>query len=488
MNFLQQERFNHRDRYVVKTLDAVGNVLSVSRLVDPVVTIVRDDGCDYFLLRSTDGVSDDRFFDYLNFKIAHKPIKTRMAAATALRLFQCYLEIYCKRPEALSEPDWQMLEYFILGKEFVPSGFRCSLRGRSVQTANYYLTAIQRFLRKEGIRYVYLEEETEVTHFVEFNGIHLKYTFIKDVRTLMAPSREDNWVPNYVSPGQFKALLEIVERERDDAARILLKLMYLYGMRLGECLGLTQEDIVMCGVMAGDGAPLPMLRLRNRPSDELFQHAKLLPVMDRDLYGNLGPRTYVLLTRPMFDELQQYVQTTFEKWTARHPERMPDGEATILTRDFPLDANHYVFRNFYGYPLTDAAWNVRLKKYYAEAGIHTDSGVKEANLSHQLRHGCAMLLCRFLPKELRLNAEQLRLFLRHKRLSSGRVYRRATVYDEYCLLESLQADMARELPFINSGYEALEHLRLEQRGLAGSPAETLDEGEDDDFDELDDLE
>jgi len=149
MNFLQQERFNHRDRYVVKTLDAVGNVLRVSRLVDPVVTIVRDDGCDYFLLRSTDGVSDDRFYDYLNVKIADKPIKTRMAAATALRLFQCFLEIYCKRPEALSEPDWQMLEYFILGKEFVPSGFRSSLRGRSVQTANYYLTAIQRFLRQE---------------------------------------------------------------------------------------------------------------------------------------------------------------------------------------------------------------------------------------------------------------------------------------------------------------------------------------------------
>ena len=492
MLIIRQERFGRRDRFTVSVLAEDGeSVLGEPRVVDPQVKIVREDGHDYFLLRYTNGVSDDRFYDFMNIKLKGKPIKTRMAAATALRRFYCFLEIYHLRMEMLSEDDWRNLEYFMLGKHFAPEGLKAALAQRSVQTANNYLTVAQRFLREEGIHYEFLEVETQKTRYIDFGGVRLGYSFTKNIRTLKGAAHDDDWVPMYVNPAQFKALLEVVNRHDDRLAVIMIKMMYFYALRLGECLGLTQEDIVLCENVPGDRGPVPMLRLRNRPTDADCQRSKNIVTMTEDPSSALGPRTYVLLTKTFYSELQQYVQSTFEYWYAKNPERMAQPEATILTKNFDQDINHYIFRNNYGKPLMDAAWNVRLKRYYREAGIHVDEGRKQANLSHQLRHGCAMLLYRFLPKELRLTEEQLRRFLRHKRLETTQIYNKATVYEEYCFLESFQADMARELPFINSGYEVLERERRERLPatcVAPDVSEEFDEDMDDgDLDYLDDL-
>ena len=479
MIVIDQQRFNRRDRFIVKMLDDAGNLAGEPRIVDPIVSSVVEGDNIYFLLRSTEGVSDDRFYHYMNVKKLSSPIKTRTLTATALRRFQCFLEIYRLRPDALTDDSWTMLEHFVLGKNFVPMGFRCNLLERSVQTANYYLTAIQRFLRAEGIHYPFLEEPTEATRTLNVNGVQLRYTFTRDVRTLKGRPPGSDYVPKYVSPGQFKALMEIVTTFGDKTAIILLKLMYFYGLRLGECLGLTQEDIVLNNDVPGAHGAVPMLRLRNRPSDSDCQRAKRLPTMTCDTNMELGPMTYVLLTRPFFAELQAYVQETFEDLVVRHPDRLKAAEATILTPDFDQDANHYIFFNTYGRPLMDAAWNVRLKRYFKAAGIHVDKDRKKSNLSHQLRHGCAMLLYRYLPEGLRLTDEQLRRYLRHRRVESSYVYSKPTVYDEYCFLVGLQDDMARELPFINTGYEVL-YAPYESNEDAVAVEET--------YDNLDDLE
>lgn len=471
MRIVRQERFCRRDRYVVSFLAEDGvTAVGVPVIVDPVVTAIKEEGYTYYLLRSTDGVPDDRFYDYMNIKIENKPIKTRMATAAALRRFYCFLEIYHVRMDALTETDWNMLECFLLGEGFAPESFRADLSERSVQTANLYLVAIQRFLRAEGIHYAFLEEETPCSRWVDFHGVRLGYSFVKRVRSLKAPAHDDDWVPMYVSPGQFKALLEVVDRRGDATGRILVKLMYFYGLRLGECLGLTQEDVVMLNSLPGDGAPVPMLRLRNRISDAPFQRAKNLPTMTRDSCRNLGPRTYVLLTSEFYGELQEYVQSAFEHWYTVCLDRMSQPEASVLTDTFDQDVNHYLFRNAYGAPLTDAAWNARLRRYFAEAGIRVDSGRRQANLSHRLRHGCAMLLFRYLPEDLRLTEEQLRRFLRHKRLESTRIYSRPTVFDEYIMLDDFHRNMADALPFINDGYEALELQRRERLAAVGVSA------------------
>ena len=455
-NRIEEKSFDGRTRFVITAIDSNGNPAGKPRVVDPVVSRYLDGHDVYFLMRDSAGFSDDRFYHYLNVTKKKAPVKTRKLIASALRRFKCFLGIHNIDETQLTPDLWTALVYFILGVEFVPSGFRGGLRQRSVSSANQYLVAIQMFLRLEGIHYEFLERSHVVSHTVQFNGCVLRYSQTKSVFTLRDAAHGDDWVPNFVNPGQFKALLDIAQRNDDRTATILLKLMYFYGLRLGECLGLTQEDVVMYGPVSGDRGPVPMLRIRNRVSDKDWQHAKRIPVMTRDYTHGLGPRTYVLLTKAFFAELQEYIQDTFTDLYLRHPDRLPLAEATILTDDFDQDENHYLFFNRYGKPLSDAAWNTRLKKYYKEAGIVVDRGRKGVNLSHQLRHGCAMLLFRFLPEGLRLDEEQLRRYLRHKRLESSDVYKRMTPYEQQVILEELQSDMARELPFISDGYEAFE--------------------------------
>ena len=133
---IEEKSFDGRTRFVITAVDSNGNPAGTPRVVDPVVSRYRDGHELYFLMRDTLGVSDDRFYHYLNVTKKNAPVKTRKLIAAALRRFKCFLGIHNVDETQLTPDLWTALVYFILGVEFVPSGFRGGLRQRSVASAN----------------------------------------------------------------------------------------------------------------------------------------------------------------------------------------------------------------------------------------------------------------------------------------------------------------------------------------------------------------
>lgn len=134
--------------------------------------------------------------------------------------------------------------------------------------------------------------------------------------------------------------------------------MYGYGLRLGEVLGLTIEDIQE---IRDNGKLVPVIILRNRKSDARFQFAKGLPhIIDRRQYASrdyLAAIQKIIITYTLYEELIEFIEEKHTELMEKYPDNYKQGYADIVSiRDKP-ESNHYVFLNRYGRVLSDQTWN-----------------------------------------------------------------------------------------------------------------------------------
>ena len=250
-------------------------------------------------------------------------------------------------------------------------------------------------------------------------------------------------VPKYISMDNYIRLIEIARKKGDWAGIILMHLMFRYGMRLGECLGLTEEDYIMMRIK---GIVVPTLILRNRLSDAPDQKAKrrLTPRSRSDYEGQPyiqqwrnDDYSHINLTESEDTEFvrvfEKFMRDTRERAEALYPKNYRTCEADIVfPADFKgkgLQKNHYIFVNRLGKRLSAQFWGKRLKEYFIEAGIPLDKGKKVNNLSHRFRHGFAMMHARFMDPPV--PATELQKMMRHRNLSSTMIYYNPTQEDEY---------------------------------------------------------
>ena len=86
--------------------------------------------------------------------------------------------------------------------------------------------------------------------------------------------------------------------------------------------------------------------------------------------------------------------------------------------------NFYIFANLRGNRLTQSVWSKNLRKIFEISGIPIDKGHRTHNLSHRLRHGCAMQLV-----EKGAGLPLIQTFMRHKSITSSLIYLRPTTSD-----------------------------------------------------------
>ena len=411
----------------------------------PFVHVVRD-GFEYIVPYNDDMVPIKEAFDYLNYDMAERPVTSRTQAATAIRILYCYLDLANVDIHNIDADTLRGLIRFIRGVGTVQEQFKMETV-RSANTVNTYLATYRTFFACRGIECdaLFLRNVTQATMSTDKEGLPVRTEHYTIKSNLPASQYEDRQIPKYINPDQFAKLYKLALKKKDLCALVIIRLGYGYGLRLGEILGLTLEDITEVSI---DNQITPVLFIRNRLSDRDFQFAKnLMHPTDARQYRSkdyTAARHRIIISDDMYELILNYVETEHAKFIEERPENYSKTTADIVSRRSDLEENHYVFLNRYGKVLSDQTWGNALKRYFEEVGIPIDRDTKEGNLSHRLRHGFAMFHAHF--SEHPWTALKLQHAMRHKNIKSTLIYYNLTEEDERREKEAMQKELYDTIP------------------------------------------
>jgi site-specific recombinase XerD len=386
----------------------------------------------YFMVTDINGNLIESANKYLNKEIGNAKYKKRERAFSALKVFFSFLHlVHIKNPTDLTNDDIKDLRLFLEGGKKDGQTWSLDFKvRRDNQTFNHYLNVYRDFLSKMyGFSNITLFEtiNTGVSNGKGFYA-HTKkegnerYTENKIVGV---PGLS---VPRYIRPYEYEKIMEIVDDKYGLREKVIINLMYEYGLRLGEVLGLTFEDIEPT-----NSGTYYRLIIRNRVSDKPTQRGK--GVMTPKTVDDYKSRPYntegnslgcqvVIIDEDMAELIQEYVDESRDDLIlSRSPHKrenlqihaIADRVGTIALLN---DDNQYIFLNKQHYtPLTQSGWNSILREIFDEAGIKVDENKRETNLSHRFRHGYAMKLVK-----KGVEIYELQKALRHKSPNSCEAY------------------------------------------------------------------
>lgn len=424
------------------TEDEFGNVIHTRQVSFPLIE--RLDNHKVIFLQYNDHM--ELLYDvceYLNFYIAGSSEKTRRFKAGVLRRYVCFMVL-------LGYPYNDLQDQYAIDR--VASFFRGedyrshdNVDHRSHASANNYLSVVRDFCRfcnrgkaSKLDSLISNVDKRDVTEDGKRFPKRYPSSLIED------PHAHDNVKP-FLYPEEFKSLVDLANKWNDVQALIIFHLMYFYGLRIGECLGLTEEDFE---IRRRNSEPSPILLLRNRLSDKSFQYCKELfhPSSEKDYLMRSYPSAKVRLTMEFYEKLTMFVASVAKKSEECGIRNRAEAECISKTYKYEHGSNHYIFVNKYGKPLSQQAWNRRLKDYFMAAGIELDIGVKRDNLNHRFRHGCAMYYLRFAERKMSLDV--LQSFMRHKSVNTTSQYLKVTIDEDIVLHQDFQNSLVKAIPFL----------------------------------------
>lgn len=331
----------------------------------------------------------------------------------ALKLLRSYEEITGRPFEDFDETTARSFLAFLRGTPRSSLGISYSgLTCRSESTIRPYMSvyrAFAKFLKLESSPFL----ERASSHTAGPDGFPRRYEMtIGDAPELIAPT--------FVTIDEFLALVKELEDTYDGAAVVIVRLMFEHGLRIGEALGLTIEDI---GTAKVKGRLRHYVDLRERASDSPDRHAKTaMKVKSADAYrkADYAKRDVgyqrVFISDDLFGALAAYAERAhgLAKGGFEDRRRLTAAADSVAGGE----ENHYVFLNSIGSVLRQDTWNRQLRKAFAKVGIPLDEGVRSDNLNHRLRHGYAHVL----THKLGCNDYTVMTLMRHKSLKSTAVY------------------------------------------------------------------
>ncbi|MGI8385722.1 tyrosine-type recombinase/integrase [Robertmurraya sp. P23] len=385
----------------------------------------------YFIVSDINGnlIKDANI--YLNKVIGKAKYKKRERAFSALKIFFSFLElVHIKNPTDLTDDDIKDLRLFLEGgkKEGQIWGLDFQVR-RDNQTFNHYLNVYRDFLYKLygfSTTTLFATIKTGVSNSKGFFAHTKKETHERYVENKIV-GHPGISVPRYIRTYEYEKIMEIVEESYGSREKAIINLMYDYGLRLGEVLGVTFEDIEQINMEHYK------LIIRNRVSDKPTQRAKgvLVPETVDDYKsrsynteGNGLGYQVVFIDEDMAELIQEYVDESRDNAVLSRSFKKRENLNSKATADKvsanPIlnNQNQYIFLNQQHYtPLSQAGWNYVLRKIFSSAGISMDRDKKEINLSHRFRHAFAMKLVKQGSHEY-----ELQKALRHQHPDSCKAY------------------------------------------------------------------
>ena len=458
---LEEYKIGNQSKYVVHMFDDMGKECHHREVVFPLYEI--DENGLHFILYNDKWEPIPEVFRYLNIELNGRPISSRRKIAHALRLLYVYMSFINKPLTEINRTVRDGLKRFLKGTLAGTPEYHL-ITQRTNATVNAYLSYYRQFLDFLDIACKSLTRTRLVTVSTYAEG---DFTMTQGVMRYESnytvnPHKSD-FLPAFISPKEFAKLWEIARKHNDKTALFMMYLMYCHGLRRGECLGITIEDLktIYC-----DGKEIPIIVLRNRASDSDDQKAKNRIAAETTLIYNdsdyisqykKDPYSRVCLVEndEFYHQLLEYVELSSENAILNHEEEYKDAIADIVEKDFGartgLDENHYIFLNNKGRRLTGQTWDYTLKKYFKEAGIPIVQGHREGNLSHRFRHGFAMLHAHFMQPVI--PPQDLQKLMRHRSIRSTMKYYNLTPEEEVKMKEDLQKSIYESMDYLKVSFE-----------------------------------
>ena len=411
---------------------------------------VINDQLVYFIFDNNQDLFKEAYY-YLNHSCANKAENTRYQKACALRLLQVFLilepalDLYSLNLEALKK-------FCFFLKEV--TGDKNTVRDN--KTVNSILSNIAPMFDGSTIAsltwHAINEKKTDLVASITEGETTMRFYKERNKNYLREGNAKNKYVPEYIRIDEYIALIKIAQEHNDIQGEIIMRLMFCSGLRIGECLGLTIEDIKQDA--NSDKVEYKVL-VRNRTTDSKRQCAKTKPkVVDKREYNTKTydlNTDYIAIDELLYYQIMGYIETAHQQAMGKKNSAYHKSIAdSVAPSDFE---NHYVFINDKGGNLLPKEWDERLRGYFIEAGLHVDKQKKEFGLNHRFRHGFAMII-----RELWQGEKgdkfllELKRLMRHKRLSSTMVYLRDTKESEVQLKMEFIEDLYNQYPELRYGF------------------------------------
>lgn len=392
---------------------------------------------NYLFLIDTNGYVIESVYDFLNIKYKHNSINSREQILTFLKLLYSFKEIIGKPFEKFDKKDIEFLSSFIQGESIEGNFISFKLvTKRAISTHNQYFNIMRNYFTYLEIKNKTLFEKKTIAVGKSGHGMmaHTKKNAITTYTT--NKNRHQSFklfVPKFIKLSEFHKILEFIDTQDKSKLlklrnKIIIELMYRNGLRIGEVLGLTLEDLAI----HPDDKNYYKIYIRNRLSDKEYQKAKTCyKVKNKDDYTSslyneedIGYQT-VIVAKKLKDDIDEYIKLSTN--IMKVSDTVLDNIINFATADCVTEnrkENRYIFLNKNGTPLSTSGWNKELKFIFKKLNISCDSKKRKNNLNHRFRHGFAM----FLMKE-GYPLDEIQRQLRHANISSTVIYTRPTKED-----------------------------------------------------------
>ncbi|MGG1555645.1 tyrosine-type recombinase/integrase [Paenibacillus ferrarius] len=440
------EKSNEHGIYFLKKYLTVDNKTSITEIIQfKSAKVPYNDDVEYIFLYDAAMTPISEVFDYLNFELQASSPNHRYLAATALKLLYSFLALYQLQLKNLTKNDVNNLILFLLGHPMKGTLFDLDMKTqRSNVTVNTYLAVFRSFVTFLNLSNSVLLKKSGKSKLIQIptSDIAIK---IEQYETSLRKYKPEHSTPRYISVDDFKNLLNVIRSEYSPREECLVRLMFENGLRIGEVLGLTNEDIV-------ENEKGAYLYLRNRCSDSPDQLAKsCMTVTKKNQYKSEPYKTEgvgyqkVFVSKGLMEKINDYVNEYHQGDSSKF-ESNYNHYSIADAVDKNTDHNFYIFINSIGKPLSGNLWGKTLRDIFIKAGLNVDKDHRETNLSHRFRHGFAMFMVRY----KKITEYNLMLLLRHNSIASVKHYYRPTDKE----ITETKTD------FVNSIYEIIPELSL----------------------------
>lgn len=389
----------------------------------------------YMMVVSTYGRVYFETYKYLNGELENETRSKRELALRALKFLYSYIELFNTDLKHLDIRDKNRLITFLRGGQGAGQYISYDLKTfRKNDTINNYFGVYRSFCRYIGVTENIFNgtsgkkiiKGTENAFTSKANSIEVQ-TYSMQLKEI-----ESKIVPKYISYTEYLNIVKLIEDRYTIREKIIVKLMYEYGLRIGEVLGLTLEDVQ--GEEITKQKDNYRLIIRNRFTDRSWQHAKsCLKVQSRntynreDYYENNNGFQIVYISLITYNLIQEYIEEVTSPFTMSETAYNNYKEKNVADKvsQINIERNAYIFISKNYTPISGGGWNKIMKQIFQEVGLKIDKGKKRDNLNHRFRHGYAMF------KVLNEGFDELKLahVMRHSNTKSVSKYFNPTEED-----------------------------------------------------------
>lgn len=366
-------------------------------------------------------------YEYINeyMNSMSKSEQTRRKSLVALKLLFSFLSIFNIKLENMTKKEASKLINFLLGYSTLGEDITLEFKSkREANSVNDYLSAMRSFVRYLNIKNHPLLAsggKRKLSTISNFGESHSSDSFDIKVKT----RKQDNIAPKHITLNQYKVMLNHVQDIKDKRLECIIRLMYESGMRSGEVLGLTFEDLKQ--VKITDGTSAYKVVGRSRFTDKPWQSAKfLMKITDREQYKTKRYRlknygyheTYI--SEDLFTLILEYIDKAHSEQKQTHPDNWNKFCITdSIDKEFCEVENFYIFVNSVGRPYSNKVLYKEVKELFVACNIPVnEDGGRKDGLCHRFRHGFAMFQVKYNNTPLLILME----LMHHSSVASTAIY------------------------------------------------------------------